>query len=68
MQATYDNAFCMDSKCIHYFEDTCMVAMAEKGTEIEPDNNPGRLRDSKECKEFKAGTHLAYEINLGEED
>ncbi len=68
MKVTYDNAFCMDSKCIHYFEDTCMVAMAEKGTEIEPDNIPGRLRDSKECKEFKAGTFLAYEVDLKEED
>lgn len=72
MKATYDNAFCMDSKCIHYFEDTCMVAMAEKGTEIAPYNleyieKHGRGK-SKDCPEFRAGSHLLYVVDLGEED
>lgn len=66
MKATYDNAFCMNSNCIHYFEDNCMLAMAEKGTEIEPYDDIGK--DTQECQEFKAGTHLAYVIDYKEED
>lgn len=66
MKATYKISFCMDSNCINYFEDSCMVALAEKGTEIEPFDN--EIRDSEECKEFIAGTFLAYVIDLGEED
>lgn len=66
MKATFENSFCMDSKCIHYFEDMCMVALEEKGTEIKPYTN--KERDSQDCKEFKAGTFLIYEVDLKEED
>lgn len=58
MKATYENSFCTNNDCIHYFEDMCMVAMSEEGTEIEPFNN--KERDSKMCKEFKAGTYITY--------
>ena len=56
----------MDSNCIHYFEDMCMLCMMETESEIEPyiDNE----RDNKDCKEFIPGTFLVYEIELTEED
>lgn len=54
----------MNSDCIHHFEDMCMVAMAEKRTEIEPFND--KERDSKKCKEFKAGTFLQYVVSKEE--
>lgn len=60
MKAIYKNSFCTNSDCINYFEDMCMIAMAEKGTDIEPFNN--KERDSKKCKEFKAGTFLRYVV------
>lgn len=66
MKATYDNSFCMDNKCINYFETSCMVALSEKGTEIEPYTD--KERDSKNCKEFIPGTFLIYEVDLTEED
>lgn len=66
MKATYDNSFCMDSSCIHYFEDSCMIALAEKGTEIEPLDE--MAQNGKKCEEHKAGTFLQYVVDLGEED
>lgn len=66
MKATYDNSFCMDNNCIHYFEDMCMLCMTEKGTEIEPLDD--LWRESKECKEFRAGTYLVYEVDFSKED
>ncbi len=63
MKATYKNSFCMDSDCINYFEDSCMLALVEKGTEIEPDHIPGHLRKSEECKEFERGTFSGYLFN-----
>lgn len=67
MKATYKNSFCMDSKCIHYFEDSCILCFEEKGTEIEPYNleyidRYGRGK-SKDCPEFRAGSHLMYVVD-----
>lgn len=58
MKAVFENAFCMDSKCINYFEDMCIAALEEKGTEIEPYTFDER--DSEKCGEFKAGSFIAY--------
>jgi len=66
MKAIYKNSFCMDNSCMNYFEDSCMVALAEKGTEIEPFSD--KERDSRDCKEFIAGTFLLYEVDLGEDE
>lgn len=63
MKAIYENAFCMDSKCINYFEDMCMVALDEKGTEIEPYTFDER--DSEKCGEFQAGKHIGYSEDGG---
>jgi len=67
MKATYENSFCMDSSCIHYFEDMCMGALSNNGseTEIEPLVTSQRI---KSCPEFRAGTFLIYEVDLKEED
>lgn len=66
VKATYDNSFCMDSNCINYFEDSCMEALTDKGTEIKPFTD--KERDSNECGEFKSGTFLVYEVDLTDED
>lgn len=66
MKAVYENSFCMDSTCMNYFEDMCMVAMNNKGTDIEPYQSEPRC--SKECKEFTPGTFLAYEVEFEEGD
>lgn len=71
MKAIYKNSFCMDSKCINYFEDMCMLCMIETGQEIEPYNldyidKKGRGKSS-DCKSFVLGCNLAYEINFEEE-
>lgn len=65
MKATYKNSFCMDYSCIHHFKDTCMIAISEKGTDIEPLDE--MAQNGNKCKEYKTGTFLAYEIDLGEE-
>lgn len=72
MKAVYDNSFCMDSNCIHYFEDMCMLCMQETKDEIEPYNleyieRKGR-GNSKDCKSFRRGTYLVYEVEFSEED
>ena len=72
MKATYENSFCMDHKCIHYFEDMCMLCLEEKGTEVAPYNleyieKYGRGK-SKDCPEFRAGSYLLYVADLGEGD
>lgn len=72
VKATYDNSFCMDSNCIHYFEDMCMLCMTETGDEIAPYNieyieEKGR-GSIKDCKSFKKGSNLAYEVDLTDED
>lgn len=64
MKATYDNSFCMDSKCVNYFEDMCMLCMAETGDEITPYNleyiaKHGRGKSS-DCKSFVLGTNMGY--------
>lgn len=64
MKATYDNSFCMDSKCVNYFEDMCMLCMAETGDEIAPYNleyiaKHGRGKSS-DCKSFVLGTNMGY--------
>ena len=61
MKATYKNSFCTNNDCINYFEDMCMIAMAEKGTDIEPFNGE---KTDKKCKEFKAGTYLTYLFDM----
>lgn len=58
MKAVYKNAFCMDHTCMNYFEDTCMVALNEKGTDIIP--YTFEERDSNECGEYIAGKFIAY--------
>ena len=72
MKAIYGNSFCMDSNCIHYFEDMCMLCMAETGEEIEPYNidyieENGR-GSSEDCKSFRRGSNLGYVIDFGKED
>ena len=64
MKATYNNSFCMDNKCINYFEDMCMLCMMETGDEICPYNieyidkfERGKSRD---CKSFVGGTNIGY--------
>lgn len=66
MKANYENSFCMEHNCINYFEDSCMIALEKKETEIEPYTDSGR--DSEDCKEFKEGTCIEYIIELEEED
>lgn len=58
MKAIYDNTFCMDSKCVNYFEDMCLLALDEKGMDIEPYND--EYRESEECKEFVEGICEGY--------
>lgn len=67
MKATYENSFCINSKCIYYFEDMCMGALSDNGsqTEIEPMTSRPRIND---CPEFRRGTFLIYEVDLKEED
>lgn len=67
MKAIYDNSFCMDSNCIHYFEDMCILCMQETGEEIEPYSleyidEKGR-GSSKDCKSFRMGSHLMYVVD-----
>ena len=66
MKAIYENSLCMDSNCINYFENMCMVALGNEGTEIEPYQS--EYRCSKNCREFKAGTFLVYEVDFEEGD
>ena len=66
VKAIYENSFCMDNHCVNYFEDMCAIALAETGEEINPLID--KERDSKDCKGFRAGTFLAYEVDLTEED
>ena len=68
MKSTYDNSFCMDSKCVNYFEDMCMLCMAETKEEICPYNleyidKYGR-RKSSDCKSFVGGTNMGYIANI----
>lgn len=67
MKATFENSFCLDNRCIHHFEDMCMGALSDNGseTEIEPLVTSQRIKD---CPEFKAGTFIIYEVDLKEED
>lgn len=59
--ATYDNAFCMDSNCICYFEDNCILALQNEKVEIFPDSTIYLTsRRSEWCKQFKAGSNLMY--------
>lgn len=72
MKATYKNSFCMDNDCINYFEDMCMLCMMETESEIEPYNiqyieEKGR-GSIKDCKSFKRGSNIIYEIDLTDED
>lgn len=60
VKAIYENSFCMDSDCINYFEDMCLLAMEGKNTDIKPYKD--LARDSTDCKEFKAGTFMQYAI------
>lgn len=60
VKAIYENSFCMDSDCINYFEDMCLLAMEGKNTDIKPYKD--LARDSTDCKEFKAGTFTQYAI------
>lgn len=67
MKATFGNSFCMDSNCINYFEDMCILCMTETGEEIEPYNieyiNKNGRGSSKDCKSFKRGSNLMYVVD-----
>lgn len=61
VKAVFKNSFCMDSDCIHYFEDSCMLCLQDTKDLIFPDSTAFlKKRDSKLCKQFKNGSNLAY--------
>lgn len=67
MKATYDNSFCMDHKCINYFEDTCMLCLEGTGEDVEPYNidyidKHGRGKSS-DCKEYTPGKNIGYLVD-----
>lgn len=64
VEAVYDNSFCMDSDCIHYFEDMCMLCMSDEGGLIFPDSTVWLpSRQSEECKMFTRGSSIFYELS-----
>lgn len=64
VKAIYENSFCMDNNCIHYFEDMCMLCMQETEDSIQPYNleyiNKYGRGSTKDCESYAAGSNLAY--------
>lgn len=54
-KATYDNSFCMDSDCRHYYEDICTLAIGESMMKIHPDCLIEYKRASELYPQFKKG-------------
>ena len=64
VDANFDNSFCMDSDCIHYMEDSCMLFLCDTGDLIFPDSTVYlKERESSLCKQFSYGNHLIYVLD-----
>lgn len=48
--------YCLNSKCVNYFEDNCMKILEADTVNIDEEGK---------CKDFRQGQHLAYADESG---
>lgn len=54
------NSFCADGDCINHYEDMCILAVNNEDLEISPETRFCFGRESGKCKQFVAGSFIAY--------
>lgn len=61
MKINLKNSYCIDNRCINYFENMCMQALLDDKKDVNPRE---KLEDANaECKEFKRGSYLLYVVD-----